>query len=105
MTEEEYIYFRTPKLEEQLFAERRERNRMLTSPKRRFGYYFVCLNRKKLTPSIECGRFNNIYLLPSFSCSWDRTMHYNFVWVNHKIQFQFDFFRFRVRLQLETWKE
>lgn len=110
MTEEEYIYFRTPKLEEQLSAERKARMRMLTSPKRRWRYNFFWLNRRKLTPVEVYERLHPVYPLPSFSCLWERNMsewamQHGFVWLIHTLEFKFDFIRFHVRLRIGTWKE
>lgn len=112
MTEAEYIEYRVPKIEDALKFERLLRQRMLASPKRRWEYTFVCLNRKKVTPLMlnASHRFHPIYPLPSFSCVWERwldsrAMRLGFVWVANTFQIQFDFIRFHIRFSLKTWKE
>jgi hypothetical protein len=112
MTEAEYIQYRVPKIEDALNFERRLRRRMLASPKRRWKYTFVWLNRKKVTPSefSASHRFHPVYLLPSFSFLWDRwldsqAMRLGFIWITNDFNIRFDFIRFHIRLGVATWKE
>jgi len=112
MTEAEYVERRVPKIEDALEFERRLRRHMLCSPKRRWKYTFVWLNRRRITP-LELNashRFHPVYLLPSFSFVWERwldsqAIRLGFIWVVNTFQIEFDFIRFHVRLTVGTWKE